>query len=122
MPGKTYYVDAWNGSDGNNGLSPGSAFKSIAQVNKLALSPGDQVLFHRGDTFAGSLKPKAAGKADSPVTFGAYGSGSDPVIRAGSGAEGADIRVDHIVLTDHGFTGSHTGIYPTLGNATGRAK
>ena len=92
---KIYYVDANGGSDSNSGLSAGSAFKSLAQVNKLNLQPGDQVLFQRGDTFSGSLTPKADGTAGAPITFGSYGAGSDPVLKGQ-----VTVQVDHVTLKD----------------------
>ena len=47
----TYYVSSSSGSDGNNGLSEGAPFASVAKVNGLNLQPGDRVLFKCGDTW-----------------------------------------------------------------------
>ncbi|MBX6321414.1 MAG: right-handed parallel beta-helix repeat-containing protein [Rhodospirillaceae bacterium] len=77
--GKTYYVDATNGSDSNDGLSPGSAWQSIQQVNAHGFEPGDTILFHRGDVYYDMLRPASSGTADQPITFGAYGTGPNPV-------------------------------------------
>jgi hypothetical protein len=41
----TYYVDATNGNDVNNGLSPEAPWKTIAKVNSSRFNPGDQILF-----------------------------------------------------------------------------
>jgi hypothetical protein len=41
----TYYVDATNGNNSNNGLSMSSAWKTIAKVNASNFNPGDQILF-----------------------------------------------------------------------------
>jgi len=42
----TYYVDATNGNDVNNGLSMSSAWKTTAKVNASRFNPGDQILFN----------------------------------------------------------------------------
>ena len=43
----TYYVDATNGNDSNNGLLPATPWKTIAKVNASRFNPGDQILFKR---------------------------------------------------------------------------
>ena len=47
--GTIYYVSAGSGKDSNDGLSPRSAWQTIARVNSARLKPGDSVLFKRGD-------------------------------------------------------------------------
>ncbi len=87
--GKTYYVDATGGNDGNNGLAPGSAWKTLSKITSFAWSTGfragDTILFKRGevwrepfalDTDSGKTKSGAAG---APITFDAYGTGAKPV-------------------------------------------
>jgi hypothetical protein len=37
----TYYVDATNGNDANNGTSESTPWKTIAQVNASTFNPGD---------------------------------------------------------------------------------
>jgi len=75
-----YFVDATDGSDSADGLTPGTAWKTITQVNSVTFRPGDHVLFKRGETFTGPLLPENSGTADSPITFGAYGTGNRPII------------------------------------------
>jgi uncharacterized repeat protein (TIGR01451 family) len=71
--GAIYYVSSSGGNDSNNGLSPDTAFKTIAKVNGLALQPGDQVLFKCGDTWrAEMLIVSKSGAASSPITFSSY--------------------------------------------------
>ena len=41
---------------------------------------GGRVLFKRGDTFYGSITINQAGLVNDPITFGAYGAGSNPII------------------------------------------
>lgn len=76
-----YYIAA-NGNDNNNGTSQSSPWKSIGKLNAYFsnLHPGDRVLFRRGDVFYGSIKVNKSGTAGSPITIGAYGSGTKPVI------------------------------------------
>jgi hypothetical protein len=73
----TYYVKA-NGGNKTSGLSDADAW-NYATLNSKRLAPGDVVLLKRGDTFFGELKVQA-GKASKPITYGAYGSGANPVI------------------------------------------
>src|SRR5438270_12182526 len=68
------------GSDGNSGLSPSSAWRTLAAVNSRTFIPGDSLLFARGGRYAGSLQPHGSGTAAAPISIGAYGSGALPVI------------------------------------------
>lgn len=76
---KFYYVDS-SGDDGHDGLTPATAWQTIAKVNGFALNPGDHVLFKRGQTFAGQLAPVLDGTVDKSIVYGAYGSGERPII------------------------------------------
>jgi parallel beta-helix repeat protein len=78
--GQSVYHVSSSGNDGNNGLSPATAFKSIDKVNSLKLNPGDQVLFNSGDTFRGQLSIRQGGTEGKPVIIGAYGSGAKPFL------------------------------------------
>jgi hypothetical protein len=69
----TYYVDATNGKDTNDGVSLSTAWKTIAKVNTSRFNPGDQVLFRRGQTWREPLVVPSSGSEGSPITFGAYG-------------------------------------------------
>ena len=88
-------MDAALGDDANNGLSQGAgawktathAFKGMTDARYL---PGDQILFKRGQTF--DLEVNATfiphWQAKYGYMFGAYGTGSKPVIQAvGEAAE-----------------------------------
>jgi len=80
LPAKTYYVAA-SGSDNNNGTSTSTPWKTLAKVSSYTgFVAGDQVLFNRGDVFYGMLTITASGTSGNPITYGAYGSGSNPVI------------------------------------------
>jgi len=53
--GVTYYVDLAGGNDSNPGTSPAQAWRTNAKVNAAKLSPGDEVLFHRGQIWREQL-------------------------------------------------------------------
>lgn len=77
----TYYVAA-AGSDANSGTSPSAPWQTIAKVNASTFSAGDAVLFNRGDAWYGtSLVAPSSGASGSPITFGAYGSGANPIVK-----------------------------------------
>ncbi len=76
----TYYVDAANGNDGNTGLSEINAWKSVNKVNYFPLKAGDTVLFKRGQSWNEMLIPTVSGTSSARITFGAYGTGDNPVI------------------------------------------
>jgi hypothetical protein len=77
----TYYVAA-SGSDTNSGTSGSSPWQTVAKVNASTFLPGDSILFNRGDAWYGtSLVAPSSGSSGSPITFGAYGSGANPIIK-----------------------------------------
>ena len=73
----TYYVKASGGT--GSGLDDANAW-SYSKLNATALAAGDLVLFKRGDSFYGQLTPKSAGRPGSPIVYGPYGTGANPVI------------------------------------------
>ncbi len=79
----TYYVDATNGLDTNNGTSTGTAWKTITKVGSYGIFlPGDTILFKRGETFnsTASITLSNSGTSGNPITFAAYGTGEKPKI------------------------------------------
>jgi hypothetical protein len=83
----TYYVDncVTVGSDSNNGTSTATPWLTIAHVNAQTFNPEDSILFQGGCTWRESLLPPRSGSSGSPITFGSYGSGAQPII------DGADL-------------------------------
>jgi hypothetical protein len=73
-----YYIDPQNGNDANSGLSPDSPLLSH---DRIALQPGDSLLFKRGSITRSALHT-TAGAEGAPVTYGAYGEGEPPVFCA----------------------------------------
>ena len=83
QPGRTFHVSP-RGDDTAAGLSPATAWRSLARASTEVLRPGDRLLLEGGARFAGTLElgPQDAGNATDPVVIAAYGSGG-PVIDAG---------------------------------------
>lgn len=75
-----YYVDCANGNDANSGTSPGDAWRTLAQVRRAQLEPGDVVHLKRGCTWSGGLVIDDSGEAGNPITFTTYGEGERPII------------------------------------------
>lgn len=79
----SYYVDATNGNDSNDGRSPSQAWQTLEKVNGMTFGPKDEILFKRGEIFLGSsektLYPKGSGAPGNPIKMGAYDSGNLPV-------------------------------------------
>ncbi len=82
--GTTYYVDSVNGNDNNSGTSTASAWKTLSKVSSKTFVSGDKILLNRGQTFTGMCWPKGSGSSGSPITLGVYGTGSRPIISAGT--------------------------------------
>lgn len=73
-----YYVSS-AGSGANSGTDTNHTW-NLAKVNATTFQPGDQILFNRGDTFYGTLNTTASGASGSPIIYGAYGTGANPII------------------------------------------
>ena len=77
---RTYYVSN-SGDDSNSGTDVSSPWQTLNKVNSFRnFSPGDNILFRRGDTFYGGIVVSNSGSGGNPITYGAYGSGAKPVI------------------------------------------
>lgn len=74
----TYYVDSSAGKDTNNGTS--LPWKTIAKVNSSKFSPGDQILFKKGDLWDEALSVSSSGSSGKPIVYGAYGTGNAPIL------------------------------------------
>ena len=80
-PFAAFYVDATDGNDANDGLSPDFAWQTIGKVNGETFNPDDHVLFKRGETWTGTtLVIPSSGALGHPITFGSYGAGALPTI------------------------------------------
>ncbi|GIJ54484.1 choice-of-anchor Q domain-containing protein [Virgisporangium aurantiacum] len=92
----TYYVDA-TGDDTRAGTSPATAWRTVAEVNRRTLHPGDAVLFRQGQRFDDARL--LAGVAS--VTYGSYGTGARPVLDGGGGdAHTVDVTAPFVAVQD----------------------
>ena len=67
-----FYIDSRNGNDNNDGLSPSSAWKTLAMSSEHTFKSGSKLLLKRGERFAGTLLFKAEGTKDDPVKISAW--------------------------------------------------
>ncbi len=56
-----YYGDATNGSDAKDGQFEANSWKIISKVKSQSFSPGDSILFKRGDAWRERLVPTSSG-------------------------------------------------------------
>jgi len=104
----TYYIDATNGNDTNNGLSSTIAWRTIAKINSQTFSPGDQILFKRGETWRETLTIPSSGAAGNPIVFGAYGAGNRPRILGSDQITGWELDSGNIWVANFALpTGSY---------------
>ncbi len=115
----TYYVDATGGSNTNNGTSEVTAWQTVSKAVGFALLPGDIVLFKKGETFNGTLTMNRSGSAGNLITFGAYGTGANPVINSGA-SYAVDIQNrSYLRFENLSIQGASTGqalVYGTISN------
>lgn len=76
----TYYVDADSPTATGDGRSPTTAWRSLLQLQKSTLQPGDSVLFRRGSRWTNDslkLDSRHSGAAGRPVVVSTYGNPAD---------------------------------------------
>lgn len=73
----TYYVDP-AGSNGNDGLSPQTPWRTLLKVGISTFQPGDVILFKRDGVWNEWLTPPSSGAAGNLIKFDAYGNGQPP--------------------------------------------
>ena len=95
-----YYVDATSGNDANDGLTPATAWQTIAQVNGTTLLQGDTVSLLCGETWNETLSINGTnGGVGLPITVNGYGptcGTSKPKIDALSIIGSSQITIDSI--------------------------
>ena len=89
LPTPTRYVSkAATSSDGNNGLTPETAWLTIGKVNSelSGLSGSDIIGFRAGDVFDDTtlIINRSGTSGAAPLQFVKYGAGADPVISGGT--------------------------------------
>ncbi len=73
----TYYVDP-GGSNGNDGLSPQTPWRTLLKVGISTFQPGDAILFKRDGVWNEWHTPPSSGTAGNLIKFDAYGNGRPP--------------------------------------------
>ncbi len=76
---KNYYVSN-TGDDTADGLTQQSTWKTISKINEFKFSPGDSILFKRGDTWREQLILTSSGSSGNHIVISSYGSGAKPRI------------------------------------------
>jgi len=74
------YFVANSGNDSNNGLSIGTAWKTISKVNSMVFAPGDTIGFKCSDTWRENLIIPSSGIAGNYISVGSYSTGAKPQI------------------------------------------
>jgi hypothetical protein len=77
--GLTYYVSN-TGSDVATGLTPTTAWQTISKINSSTFNPGDIIKFEAGGIWRETLTISSSGTANKYITFGTYGTGTEPKI------------------------------------------
>jgi hypothetical protein len=73
------------GNDALDGLTPATAWQTIAKVNTTTFAPGDRILFEGGQSFTGNLDfSDESGTAAQPITVASFGTGR-ATLQAGNG-------------------------------------
>jgi hypothetical protein len=76
----TGYYFSETGSDSNDGLTNSSPKQTLTAANNLTLTPGDAILFKRGESWEGELALSYSGTSTDRIVIGAYGAGNKPKI------------------------------------------
>ena len=82
---KDYYISN-SGSDSNDGFTEQTAWKTLDKLNKEmnGFKAGDNIYFHKGSTFYGTLKIHYLnGSSSARISFKSYGTGNNPIITNG---------------------------------------
>ncbi len=99
---RAFHVDATAGDDTSDGLTPATAWRSLAKTNAHAFEPGDSLLFRRGERWIGQFAPTGgSGTEGSPVFVGAYGEGPRPLIEGEGQVQDAVLirNLSHWIVT-----------------------
>lgn len=67
-----------NGDDGYSGTSEENPWKTMERVNSTNFSPGDCILFKRGDVWRETLTVSSSGEKERPIIYGSYGKVDQP--------------------------------------------
>jgi hypothetical protein len=80
-----HYVDSSAGNDSGDGLTPATAWRSVARVNMQTFMPGDHLCFRAGGSWTGQLHPLGSGTSAAPIVIDQFGTGAKPHIAGAKG-------------------------------------
>ena len=81
-----YHIDDQTGDDARDGLTPATAWRSLAPANAATFLPGDRLMLRAGGAWhGGALAPGGSGSPGRPIVITAYGDGPRPALH-GDGA------------------------------------
>ena len=105
-----YYVSSSTGKDkfSRDGKSEASAWETFSEVNRKTFSPGDSILFKKGDIWRETLKVPSSGKSGSFITFSTYSSGANPIIYGSKVSTGWKNYRGNIWVSSSKFTNPRT--------------
>ena len=111
--GRTYYVDSSTGSDGKDGLSPATAWRTLAPANAREFTPGDRLLLKAGTAYAGPLSLHGRGTPSAPIVVGKYGTGPLPKISNGPGGPPVVevLNSEYFEIADLELVGGAIGVF-----------
>ena len=104
----TFFISPADGSDQNNGTSPGSPFRSLAPLQQtgggaLRLSAGDALLL-RGALNASIVLRGLISQRDAPLRISSYGGLGRAILRGGIHVENCyGVEVSDLVITGPGW-------------------
>jgi len=79
--GVIYYIDAVNGIDTHDGLTPQNSWRTLEKASQMNYQAGDKILLKGGQTFIGSLILNSiSGRSGHPVLISTFGSKKATVI------------------------------------------
>ena len=112
---RVFHVSSSTGNDANDGLSPATAWRTLAKASSVYLEPGDRVLLRRGDLWTDEvLNLWGSGTLADPVVTGAYGDGDRPRIFSTDLLRGRCVVLhgaSHHVIRDLHAEGAKAGVY-----------
>lgn len=96
--GAIYYIDAIDGNDNRDGLSPQNAWQTLEKASKGDYQAGDKILLKGGQTFTGSLiLNSVSGQPGSPILISSFG-GERAIISSGDSAAVLANNCDFMVV------------------------
>lgn len=85
----TYYIST-AGLIGNVGTDTGHTWP-LSKLTSFAFSPGDNILFNKGDTLSGTINFTSSGSSGNPITFDLYGTAVHNTIIDGAASTTASV-------------------------------